>query len=511
MWDEIVKTALLGTDRANLSTQSLSDLTEKGIDIEAPLAKIILDGAALFGQLKKGALTLPSFAGKLPEFQELEQEQVCSAASAHHLSLILNGTFGNALEEFIFHLQSIQKVFPPENLPELFAACLSDPALWPRIKLIIGRRGYWLLQQNPDWQALSPTFNTETWETSNSKERIAILSNLRLNHPEKAFQLLKRSWEKASFPDRKGFIKTLKINLSLAEESFLEKCLDDRRKEIRQEAAKLLAILNGSRLIKRLFEALSQFLYFSETGHAQLDLPEEMDTAWVRDGILPTPKESYRGGMKASWVAQMIERIPPEYWEKHFQLAPRGFITAFVNSRWNSLVLPALLESCLRHRDSSWAEALVRHWFKMEEKKWWQNRQAAELMALLSKEAFNDIIIYQIKTYGPLIAEDSLVFHMLKNSKNHWDDRLSLLIIKGFQNSLKDAKTFFWNFWHFKEILNIAAYRCNPDLLDRFKTGWHYQSKIWDRWEKDVELFLRTLMFRKQMIIEMTKNKINIP
>ena len=52
------------------------------------------------------------------------------------------------------------------------------------------------------------------------------------------------------------FLKILKIGLSDMDEVFLEECLDFSRKEIREQAAKLLSLLPNSQLQKRIWDAL---------------------------------------------------------------------------------------------------------------------------------------------------------------------------------------------------------------------------------------------------------------
>ena len=240
IWESLSKLALLGTSRSFLEESLEKDFRQKGIDLTAPLAKIVLQAAALHQVMQKAGFPLEEFSNAAALDLPTIEEKSCSARSTHHLNLILNGTYPGALAEFTFHLQRQKRIFPPVNLPGLFEECLSKPELWEKIKPLIGQRGKWLLMQNPAWETLWPVDKLDLWDTGSRSQRAALFTMLRQQKPETAFALLEKSWKQEDPAAKKAFLKALEINLNPKEEPFLENGLDDRRKEVRQTAAHLL-------------------------------------------------------------------------------------------------------------------------------------------------------------------------------------------------------------------------------------------------------------------------------
>ena len=154
VWQDLVKTALIGTDKATPSVSTLEKLEKMGVKA-VDTAEVVLEGAGVFTILRKGGFPLNDFNGVLPEMCEVEMAKQCSSKSAHHLKEILfgkkDGQMGEALIEFIFYAQKNNKILPFELLPPLFHLFRGDKKMNVILKTVIGKRGAWLAKQNPDW------------------------------------------------------------------------------------------------------------------------------------------------------------------------------------------------------------------------------------------------------------------------------------------------------------------------------------------------------------------------
>ena len=128
IWKNIVKTALIGTDRSELSETTLEELEKMGVDVESNPANVLLEGATLFAQMRKAGFQPKKWEGDIPLPAQLDKAKVCSKKSSDHLAMILNGTYEDALEEFIQNLIYNKKSLPPELLPELFDISVSRPS-----------------------------------------------------------------------------------------------------------------------------------------------------------------------------------------------------------------------------------------------------------------------------------------------------------------------------------------------------------------------------------------------
>lgn len=503
-WKSLVKTALLGTERSNLPPETLAFLEAQGIDPQKEPTEVLLEAAALFSQMNKAGFLLKDYEGGLPETIGENDEQACSPKSSHHLSLILDDTFAEALPEFIFHLNHNRKQLPPTSLPNLLEQCKEDRALWQKINPAIGKRGRWLMRLNPDWAILIAKPEISSWKTSQKAERIALLKHLREIKSTETVPLLQSSWAEESVSDKVDFLKILEIGITQADEFFLEDCLYDSRKEVRQVAANLLAQIPDSELVERMHWRVSTSMVY-ERGQLILNLPDELDETAIRDGISPTLK-SYKSGLKAGWFGQMMAKVPPYHWESFFAKKPTEILELFSKSDWIGMLVQAIVEATILYKDEKWMEAILRLWLKHEDYPIWQIDAMKDLLEIIPDALFNEIALKSLKKTKGLLEENSPVTKLLTLGKHDWNDQLTLLIIKRFQTWLRDASTFHWNTWHYKKMLQSAAYKCNPSLYDALKSGWAYHSPAWGMWEKEVEYFLKVLVFRKEMIGELEKS-----
>ena len=206
-WNELVKLALLGTDRSTLSPAMKAELQGYGIDTEKEITEVILESAALYAPLQKAGFQPKQWDGIALSPSPEEELASCSIKSANHLSLILEGRYGFALTEFVERMADYNKCLPFELLPELLDKCVKDEALWHHLKPIIGQRGDWLIPLNPAWQKLAIRVSQEKWETGTKAERIAILKTLRRQDPAKGLALLLTTWAEDGLAEKAAFLK----------------------------------------------------------------------------------------------------------------------------------------------------------------------------------------------------------------------------------------------------------------------------------------------------------------
>lgn len=498
IWQEIVKVALLGTERSQLSIATLQYLETLGVDIDEEETTVLLQAAALFHQQQKVALPFSEFTGDLPEPITDTSLQVCSIHSSHHLQLILNQSFPDVLNEFIVHLNENKKELPPELLPDLLTASLKDDFLFQQLKPALGQRGKWLINSNPNWQKLAENDDPNSWLTGRIAERLALIRYLRKTAPELAITLLESTWKQESLADKLSFLELLKTGLNNHDEDFLEQQLDNSRKEIRLAAADLLANLSESEFVGRMYQRVEECLYF-QAGKLIIELPEEVSAAEKRDGIQASAI-LYAGGMRASHFGQLLANVPPELWEIYLATSPEKSLQLFLRTDWQTTVLPALLAASIRFQNSHWITAIVQYWLKTEEQNLWEQTAIKKAIPLLPTEIFNQICIDYIELQKDLIPEESAVAQLLLANVHAWENRLVIAVVKGFQQWLNHTDNYFWNTWHYRELLQIVVTRADISLFETLKTGWRFSTAGQIRWEKVIEQMLRTLIFRRDMI-----------
>lgn len=509
MWQNIVKTTLLGTQRGKLSESDKVALQEFGIKTDAEPAKVVLQSAALIGQMQRVGKELSKRKGGLPSASPDEVLEICSDKAAYNLSLMLsNDEYSAALPEFLRHLENARKIIPPEALPQVLNKCIVDNELWKAIQNAVGERGKWLALQHPQWKNLLVEPKFENWELGTKAERLALLDYLRKHNPQKATELIASTWKEDGLRDRQYFLDTLHINLSESDEEFLEMCLNDRRKEIREIAALLLSKIENSALTNRLFaEALTYITIKTrllQKTKIIVSIPENFKKEWKRDGI-QEKSHQFKVGQKANWLGQIVQKIPPSKWEEQFKLSPSETLDIFLRSEWSELLLQALINATGTFKNPFWAEAILTFWMKKRNKNRFQNVTIQPLFKAVSKSLFNKMCLLELATNTSQNkgyiddSEDVIILLMAYGDEYIWEDSLAKAFYFNLVHWLSQ-ETRSWHGWHYRTILKKMVFKCNPHLHKELVREIPINSQVWSNWQKDFESFFTILQFRKEMI-----------
>jgi hypothetical protein len=499
IWEQLVKTALLGTEKGSLSEETQRKLLEKGIGLNVSPEQQLLEGLTYVHQLKRAAQKLSSYDGDLTEQAQADQNY-CSPKSMRILAEILEGPYEKALKEFVWYARKSDKTLTPEVLPELFYRSVSDKLVWEFIQPLIGNRGEWLLSLNPDWQVLSHNKAVDFWQHASQQERLAILRFLRATDPVQAIAVLESTWAKDSHTDRKAFLEVLERNLSKSDESFLEKSLKDSRKEIREKASELLLKIQDSAYCKRMIKRAQEWIALTKDGGIEVEIPENPDDQTRVDCLIPKRQTGTEWRAKSLWVKYLL-LLPPDTWEQQFGKSPKDCFQVFYQTyRWRHVLMGALLRATMMHKDEKWMQAILEFWKENESEQYWNNHLGKQFIESLPNSIFNNFVIEHMGRGPNLIADDGLVSHMLCQGVQFWSDQLTLPLMSRFQRWMNTASAFDWSAIHYKKILEVAAYRASLKTYNQLKDGWPYRSNAWYRWEREVNRMLKVMAFRKEMI-----------
>jgi len=349
-WDELVAGALVGTARrAPVEPTAEGALGEvlSGLDPADPEGTLLAAGAVL-GLYRQAGRRLSVHAVPLQEPSPTEGRHSCSEAAADRLHSILNGPFRAVLGEWLALLATVDRLVPPDRLPGLLDAATANPRLRASTVAVGGERGRWLAGRNPRWAWAGGGSTPDTthpdsiraWATGSAASRRLLLARMRASDPGAARELLESTWATETPEDRAAFVAVLTTRLSMDDEPFLEGALDDRRKEVRQAAAQLLWRLPESRLGQRMAER-SEPLVRTST------LPDQVDPAMVRDGVVVKPPVGQ--GERAWWFLQLVAATPLRTWGD-----PAALVT-----KADLLLRQAWAAAAARQRDEAWALALL--------------------------------------------------------------------------------------------------------------------------------------------------------
>ncbi|MFF8591303.1 DUF5691 domain-containing protein [Streptomyces sp. NPDC015220] len=378
-WEELVTTALLGTDRRTPPVGAVGR--------EAPVA--LLDAAAVETVRRRAGLR-PATPAACPEPAPADPRPALPGAAARRLTMLLSdrpgvaggGRRGTApdlmelLPQWLATANARGYAAPAEALPALLDAARGRTDLRPAALAFAGPRALWLARLNPDWRfalraapggsaALPGPGEADRirrlWEEGLFAERVALLASIREREPAAARELLASTWATERAEDRLMFLDSLRSGLSPHDEPFLEQALADRSRNVRATAAELLSALPGSALAARMADRAGACVAVDrtlDTPTIVVEAPHECDAAMERDGVVA--KAPTGRGERSWWLGQLLEATPLGAWSARLGgRTPQEIVALPVADGWQGELHAAWCRAAVRQRDGQWARALL--------------------------------------------------------------------------------------------------------------------------------------------------------
>ena len=464
-WDGLVSSALLGTDRRPAHFEELPEHIQERLGDGG-----LLDAAALATVYKR--------AGRKP-LRELEpipaapgeDRPLPRPVAIRRLAAMLGGFQTSALGEWLRAADARGWGVPPEHLPALADYARHRAEYRPLVIAAAGRRARWLADLNPEWRylhaAVAESNDPEYWTHGNAVQRRTWLRTLRQQDPHAAREALAEVWPTESAATRADFLGLLTDGLTLQDEDFLESALDDRSREVRRGAARLLARIPGSKYGERMTERLHSHLVPSQ-GVLAVDLPKRLSQSMERDGIDSQNPEGI--GKRAWWFLQIVANTPLSAMELAWLQTPvEGCAPDILQAGWT--------EAAIREGSAEWARAILQSEASTGD------RSPAELLRLLPADEWARAVDVLRKTVD--------VTELVGGLPVPWPESLASMILDQL------AKVGSNRAW--ARLASIAARAVPPDVLDhpitRESTGEE------DTWRRRL---VETLTFRREMYEELS-------
>ncbi|MFG0284410.1 MAG: DUF5691 domain-containing protein [Phycisphaerales bacterium JB039] len=328
---------------------------------------------------------------------------------------------------------------PPELVPALLDLARRSRRLRDRIAPVLGERGRWLASMRPQWgrlfidDTLSAEQAEDVWGTGAIEERRAVLRALRDQDAEAGRALVESTWKEDSPIERARFVDDLRTGLGLADEPLLEQCLRERRKEVREAAAALLALMPESAYVSRMTERGLAAVHraLGRKLRLKINLPDESDTVLKREA----PRVPFRSsrGERGRLLEAIISVPPPRLWLEHLGAEPPDIIAAAAASDWAEPIVHGLITASERHADRDWASALLAARPKLSEVA--GANEIARMVGTLGSEQ-TEVIAESIAR-----SKDSeWIVLLMQGLPSAWDDRLSAAALGALAPLLRKAR-----------------------------------------------------------------------
>ncbi len=459
-WQALTTSAIMGTQRRGSPTHEIPGLSQEAqANLRTlPLENQLLTNAALLSALLRAGYVPPQCQVDLPEHCPPDSAPPCSPQVASYLLRMLRKEYPQLLPEWfslaLQHGLRLNEV----ALPMILDYFVNDSQQKQMIIPLLGKRGEWLANQNPAWATWRKPLDQSTWENGSRKERSTYLDQTRKSAPNEARLILQSTFEKELAVDRAHFLEILSINLSPADESFLELTLNDRSKEVRRKAADLLASLPNSQLVNRMRQRLKPLISLRSSflrTSIEVKLPETCTEDMQRDGILPDPPQT-KIGQKAWWFTQMMGCIPPSEWGKIWGKSPQQIIDLIRGHEWEGALRSGLITATARHKDIVWSQTFLSDGLR--------HNAFSEVISLIEILPQNqqDEFAFEVLRQRNTLAPDQPMAQILTLLSHTWNEPLSQAVLRRVALHLRSADIPSWRWSGFLE--NILPY-LHPDTL----------------------------------------------
>jgi hypothetical protein len=337
--------------------------------------------------LRAGSLAVYRAAGFMPgaapetlEPAPEETKPECPSGVAALMESLLNARNGDLLAEALTRFNQLGYRLPHLLLP--LALTQTPSECRSAMALAVGERGRWLGQFNRHWAWVGETLtdtsddmppDAETiWEEGAQGQRVEVLRRLRKVDPARAREWLANVWKREKVDARVAFLETFEDGLAAEDEELLNTALTDRTERVREVSAKLLTSLPTSALAGRM-RARAEAMLTLKNGALDVRPPTAVDADWERDGLTEKVGQGTTG-QRAAWLAQVLTRVPPSYWEAQFDMAPEALIAAMAGSKWRANIVEAWTDAAGRFKEHIWAAPLWRFWLDLSLKELKQAR-----------------------------------------------------------------------------------------------------------------------------------------
>jgi hypothetical protein len=341
-WNELVKMALLGTEKLPLQTAVLPTKIREILE-KSPEN----DREAAF--LKAAALTwLYEKAGQKPEKTPLPDIAVApvetSSVAPPQYAALLRRLLSEEKLPIHLPLSLLFEKMAAKDLiitPDLLVSILTVAEKTdlkkklPILQKVVGERGMWLAQFNKKWAFLKPNSAESIWIDGSNAERRDLLEALRQTDHIQAFNYIVQVWDEINATERRGFLKLLEKypNDNASELAFVERLFEELSEEkamkkdvnriMREDVVMILLLNPKSNLYNFVFENVKKYVKIEKkllglTSKTKIMLPQGEDDFFnVQNlerlfGVKKTASETTAEFM----MRQFLTMLHPDFWAK---------------------------------------------------------------------------------------------------------------------------------------------------------------------------------------------------
>jgi hypothetical protein len=356
-WQELIKFALLGTEKLPLQLQILPEAIRQQMSASAEVATDVeaqfLYATALTRLYERAGrkATVPPENAVAPSVAPDETQPFAPPQYQSLLKRLLdkNNLWADLLGLFLAKMAGKGYVLPHFMLVE-FLNTVSKKELEScqlNAKKVLGERGKWLIGMNTGWEDFSDEREPNDWENLNVRRLNDALTKKRINDPQRVFDFIQKDWRTSGARVQITYLQILCVNPQANELPFFQTLYDemteraDFKKDIVREmylelTACLLSNPASDLFKKAVFELKNYVLVKKQLlglrSNSVLALPSK------ENDFFNTENMTRQFGFLSLSRHQDLQEIG--YWFSEFcqKLHPTAWEQVFETTDWNKII-----------------------------------------------------------------------------------------------------------------------------------------------------------------------------
>jgi Family of unknown function (DUF5691) len=500
-WNELLNTAIIGTDKKNLAQQSLPQEVQQYL-IE-PSAERNLLIANTLSHFAKQAGVVSSTSSDIKEILITDEKEYASENYMSILKEIQNLEKHDDIltKNWLLKLKAQHKIIPPANVLSLIKKVNNYTKSVKELFIALaGNTGTTLLSFLPEYD-FKIADKTNTWEEGSSDARLIFLMDVRKDNAEKSLELIAQTWATESIAFKKNILSLMQHQPSAPEVHWAQELLEtefafqDKETKTVSECRYLCACIvlqnESSKLYISTQHAFHTYITTEQKGFFQklvgnktastFNLPATDDAFFNAENLFTVygiPKQNSRSQFFSTdnlyRLSELIQLLPITFWTNLLQQDINDVLSYFLSNTIYQVTTHGQTLPCLEQ-----ALAISAGKYKNHE----------QILAMLSRS--ERTINYDIAKHLPqaqgeafAIKNDLLMDEQFLRSivsyKEEWSENFSNLFLKNTFDKIVKQNQYVYESWiHlYSNCLNTKCTTVLDQLFTKDETAAH--KVIWD-------------------------------
>jgi hypothetical protein len=347
MWQKLVENSLIGTAKLKLQKEELPDFLQLIISQSAFIEEeaILLQTASFANLYLEAGAIPPLYVGVMDDSKFAETKNYAPKNIMKLFDQIAGGS--KYLDKEHILLLWVEKLLQKNWIveadkinPLLELGNKFSPKNKDSIFEIVGNKGQWLLSIRKDLN-YNQLNELQIWEEGDNTQRKKLFDDFRKKEPQKALELLEKTWQTESITNKRAFLESIDKTLQKVDFIFLENLWKyeflakpnekETERQCRALVIKMLLKFPESEMFQLFVKSISPYFQKKKKGgklgfvtgkeEIFIALPNDEDAFWSKTNMLNTFAFETNAGQTAIfptlatfWLFCLVEITPFQYW-----------------------------------------------------------------------------------------------------------------------------------------------------------------------------------------------------